>query len=63
MQNLVDAIVAYEEKIDGEWGCVHSSRELAAGVDGDPLKWPALAALAEMVGEEAVRTALAEAAA
>jgi len=47
-QAIVAAVLVYEQKIDGEWGCCHTAEEIAAGVcdDIDPDSIPALRHLA-----------------
>lgn len=44
MRGLLDEILAYEEKIDSEWGCGHSGEAIAAGdcLDSKPDKIPGL---------------------
>lgn len=52
-RRLIDEILAYEAKIDGEWGCGHMADQIAAGLcpDSKPEEIPALRLLAEIFSD------------
>lgn len=51
-RKLIDEILRYEAKIDGEWGCCHTAEQIRAGLcwETSVNAIPALQALAERYG-------------